>query len=184
MPRGRIVTMESASMAALLRVRLGPGNVTEFYREVRRGGGGSGSCRLRGGDGGGAHGAEDRPLHHEPRPYRADVVQPGGGRDRQGTLGARSRRVGRRDGRGDRCGRHPVSAAQHQPRAGRLVAARPGGQEAISHQDAPGARSRAQPAHQAGGSSGPGAGRSRGPRLRFRRRPPGDAATGAGRPTA
>ncbi len=121
-------------------------------REVRRRGRRRRSRRVRSRARLRAHGSAHRHGHHEPRPDRADVVQPRHRRHRQGPPGARDRRPRRRHGRGRRRRRHPVPPAQHQPRPGRLVAARADGQEDVPRPHARGSGAGAQPAHQAGRS--------------------------------
>ena len=129
-------------------------DVIVIHRNLRRGCGGRRPRRLRGRDGGGAHGPEDRALHPEPRPDRADVVQPRGRRHRQRTPGARGGRPGRHHGRGDGRGRHPVPPAEHLARAGGVVSARAVRQAAVPAEDARGAGIGAQPPHQAGRGGG------------------------------
>ena len=85
-------------------------------------------CRRRGGVGGGADGPQRRDLHAVGSDGRAHAVQPGGRRHGEGSSGSRDRRARRLDGHGDRRDRHPVQAAQSQPRSRSLVAARAGGQ--------------------------------------------------------
>ena len=116
-------------------------------------------CRMRGRDGCRAHGPEDRPLHPQRRPDRADVVQPRRGRHRQGTPGARSRRSRRNHGRNHRRGRHPVPPAEYFARPRRMVAARPMRQAGLSPEDARGAGVAAESQNQAGGSRGSDRGR-------------------------
>ena len=70
-------------------------------------------------------------LHALARHGRAHAVQSGGRRDGEGSSGSGDRRARRADGARDRRDRHPVQAAEQQPRAGGLVAARAGGQAAV-----------------------------------------------------
>jgi hypothetical protein len=77
-------------------------------------------CRLRGRGRGCAHGPAYGAVHAEPRPDRADELQSGHRRRRQGPSGPRGRRARRHHGRGRRRLRHPVPAAQHLARPRRL----------------------------------------------------------------
>ena len=120
------------------------------YRTVRCGGGRRRACRVRGGDGVGAHGPAHGAVHPEPRPDRADELQPGHRRHRQGTPRARGGRAGRHYGRGRRRMRHSVSPAQHIARPGRLVAARAVRQGPLPGEDARGTGGSAESLHQAG----------------------------------
>ena len=74
--------------------------------------------------------------HDECRPGRADVLQSGDWRNRQGSPGARDRCAGRRDGRAYGCGGHPISIAEHESWTGGVVPARAMRQEAVSLEDA------------------------------------------------
>ena len=87
--------------------------------------------RLRGRVRRGAARRARRPLHAVDRHRRAHAVQSGDRRHRQGPSRARDRRARRADGPRDRRDRHSVQAAQSQPRAGGLVAARAGRQEGL-----------------------------------------------------
>ena len=69
-----------------------------------------------------------RDLYPVDGHHRPHAVQSGDRRNREGPPCPRDRRARRPDGAGDRRHRHPVQAAQSQPRAGGLVAARPGRQ--------------------------------------------------------
>ena len=77
---------------------------------------------------------------------RADVLQSRDRRDREGASGAGDRCARRRDGRGHRCGRNPVPAAEYQPWSGGVVAARAVRQEAVPHPDERGSGARAESA--------------------------------------
>ena len=141
--------------------RIGLGGL---YRTIRCGGGRRRPCRLRGRHGRRAHGPEDRPLHAQCRPHRADVLQPRSRRHRQGTPGPRSRCPRRNHGRDHRRGRHPVSPAEYLARPGRLVATRPVRQTGLSPEDARGSGITAQSQNQASGSRGADRGKRSGPR--------------------
>ena len=68
------------------------------------------------------------PINHaEHRNARADELQPGNRRHRQGTSHERDRCDGWRDGAGDRSRRHPVSHAELQQGTRRTRDARSGG---------------------------------------------------------
>ena len=94
--------------------------------------------------GGGEARMQRRPVHAHSRNRRAHAVQSGGRRHGEGTSGSRDRCAGRIDGPSNRRYRNTIQAAQSQPRAGGLVAARPGGQAAIRQVGARGARGRAE----------------------------------------
>ena len=78
-------------------------------------------------------------VHAVGRDRRADAVQSGDRRHREGPPGSRDRRARRPDGPRDRRDGHPVQAAQPQPRAGGLVAARAGRQARVRRVGARGA---------------------------------------------
>ena len=75
-----------------------------------------------------AAGLQRRAVHAVARHRRAHAVQSSDRRHREGTSGPRDRCAGRTDGPSDRRHRNTVQAAESQPRAGGVVAARPGGQ--------------------------------------------------------
>ena len=84
------------------------------------------------------------PVHAVDRHRRAHAVQSGDRRHCEGSSRARDRCARRADGPRDRRDRHPVQAAQPQPRAGGLVAARAGRQEGLRTLGEGGARRRAE----------------------------------------
>ena len=129
--------------------------------------------RLRGGVGRGPARLPRRAVHAVARDGGADAVQSGDRRHGEGPSRPRDRRAGRTDGPRHRRDRHPVQAAQSQPRAGGVVAARAGGQAALRRMGAR-ARSRREPNitwlfRRAGPDSDDGRPRH-GPRVRGRRR--------------
>ena len=91
-----------------------------------------GTRRRRSRVGRGAHGARRRDLHAVDGHGRAHAVQSGDRRHGEGTPRSRDRRARRPDGARDRRDRHPVQAAEPQPRSGGVVAARAGGQARYS----------------------------------------------------
>ncbi len=117
-------------------------------------------CRLRSRVGGGPARLPRRPVHAVARDRRADAVQSGDRRHREGPSRSRDRRAGRPDGPRDRRDRHPVQAAQPQPRSGGVVAARAGGQAPLRRV---GARGACRPSRTSRGSSAAPAGFSRRP---------------------
>ena len=80
---------------------------------------------------GGAARVQRRALHAVAGHGRAHAVQSGRRRHGEGPPGSRDRRARRTDGTRHRRDRHPVQAAQPQPRSGGLVAARASRQEAV-----------------------------------------------------
>ena len=113
-----------------------PGPPHAVHRTIRRSCRRRRPCRMRGRHGRRAHGPEDRALHAERGPDRADVVQPRGGRHRQGPSRPRSRRTRRHHGRDHRCSRHPVPPAEYLARTRRVVAARTMRQAGLPPEDA------------------------------------------------
>ena len=95
-------------------------------------------------------GCSRRPVHAFRRHRRADAVQSGNWRHREGPSRTRDRRAGRADGARDRRHRDSVQAAQSQPRTGGVVAARAGGQETRT---APGSAPRSRPSRRSHGCS-------------------------------
>ena len=83
-------------------------------------------------------------VHAVARHRGADAVQSGHRRDGQGPPRSRDRRAGRAHGAGRGRDRDSVPDAQSKPWPGRLVAARAGGQEAVSRLDARHADKRAR----------------------------------------
>src|SRR5581483_9348193 len=112
------------------------------------------ACGLRGRRRLRPHGSEDRALYAEPRPHRADVLQPRGRWDRQGTSGARGGRAWRNHGRSDGRSRNSVSPAEYLAGSGGLVAARAVRQASLPAEDARSAGSAAKSEDQAGGGGG------------------------------
>ena len=145
--------------------------LAKLFRELRCARRRRRPCRMRGRGGCGTHGPAHRALYAEPRPDRADVLQPRHRRSRQGPPRARSRRVGRHYGRRRRRLRYPVPAAQHLPWSRRVVAPRAVRQGALSRKNAGEAGVGSEPVYQAGRgdrSRVRGGSRARGPGIRKR----------------